>query len=209
MLDPSFQEHFKELGFIFDSIKSGSLVGIFLISIFVSYILPLPEAVALLLIGFLAKGANLDLGSVLMISVAGTIIGDNVLYRLSFFGNKHIQRFNEKMRANKLIKYENSVLDNLGKAIFFLRFITGVRFFGPVISGTLGARWKKFFFYNSIATFLHSVFFVLLGFYGHRKIIAIIAEVEIIRNVMLLSSFLIIGFLIKIFSKKKCSIKCE
>lgn len=201
MLDPSFQGHFKEFGFILESVRGGSLFGIFFVSMFVSYVLPLPEAVALLLIGFLAKGAGLDLASVVMVSVAGTIIGDNILYRLSFFGNKHIQRFNEKMRANKLIRYENLVLDNLGKTIFFLRFVTGVRFFGPVISGTLGAKWKKFFFYSSIATVLHSVFFILLGFHVHRKIIAVIAEVEIIRNVMLFSSFLIVGFLIRVFSK--------
>ena len=202
VVDPHFQNNFRELGFILNSIRGGSYIGIFLLSMFVSYIFPLPEVVLLLLIGFLAKGAGFDLGTAITVSIAGTIIGDNILYRLSFFGNKYVERFNRKMRAHKLIQYEHLVADNIGKTIFFLRFITGVRFFGPVISGTLGTKWKKFFLYNSSATILHSALFVLLGFYSHRRIITLIAEVEVVRNILLFSSVLIVGVLLRIFSKK-------
>ncbi|MDD5463853.1 MAG: DedA family protein [Candidatus Moranbacteria bacterium] len=203
MLDPHFQNNLGDFGFVLETIKNGSYVGIFLFSVFVSYVAPLPEAVFLLLVGFLARRAGFDLETAIVVSVIGTIVGDNLLYRLSFFGNKYVERFNRKMRANKLIQYENLVIDNVGKTIFFLRFITGVRFFGPVIAGTLRASWKKFFFYNAIATTLHSVAFILLGFHFHRKIIQLIAEVEIARNVLLFSSVLIVGILLKLFSRKK------
>lgn len=201
MFDPTSNGHFQDFGFVVNSIRGGSFLGIFLVSMLVSYIIPLPEVVALLLIGFVAKSAGFDLWAVIWVSVIGTIAGDNLLYRLSFFGNKYVARFNEKMRANKLIKYENLVLRNLGKTIFFLRFITGVRFFGPVIAGTLGAKWKNFFFYSSVATILHGTIFILLGFYS-RRILAVIVEVEIVRNILLLSSVVIVGFLIRVFSKK-------
>lgn len=202
MIDPHFQGQFYHLGFILDSIGGGSYVGIFLFSILVSYVVPLPEVVLLLLIGFLAKTAGFDLGTAILVSIFGGIIGNNVLYRLSFFGNKHVERFNQKMRANKLIRYENLVVDNIGKSIFFLRFVTGVRFFGPVISGTLGVRWRKFFLYDSLATALHGAAFILLGFYAHKKIVPLIVEVEIVRNILLFSSVLIVGVLVRIFSKK-------
>lgn len=202
MFDLGFQNNFHELGFVLNSIKGGSYFGILLLSMFVSYIVPLPEVVLLLLIGFLAKTTGIELPFALVVSIVGTIIGDNILYRLSFFGNKHVERFNRKMRANKLIQYEYLVVNNIGKAIFFLRLITGVRFFGPVIAGTLGAGWRKFFFYNALATAVHSLFFVMLGFYSQRKIIALIAEVEIVRNILLFSSVLIVGMLLRIFSKK-------
>ena len=203
MVDPNFQNHFGDIGFVLNIIKNGSYVGIFLLSMLVSYVVPLPEAIFLLLIGFLARKAGFDLEAAIIVSVVGTVIGDNLLYRLSFFGNKYVERFNRKMRANKLIQYENLAIDNIGKTIFFLRFITGVRFFGPVISGTLRASWKKFFIYNAIATTLHSIIFILLGFYFHKKIIPLIAEVEIARNALLFSSVLIVGILLKIFSKKQ------
>lgn len=202
MINPGFQNHFHEFGFILNSIKGGSYFGIFFLSMFVSYVVPLPEVVLLLLIGFIAKTAGFDLPTAIVVSIVGTIIGDNILYRLSFFGNSYVERFNRKMRANKLIQYEHLVADNIGKTIFFLRFITGVRFFGPVISGTLGAKWREFFLYSSIATILHSLFFILLGFYSHRKIVVLIAEVEVVRNILLFSSVLIVGILLRIFSKK-------
>jgi membrane protein DedA with SNARE-associated domain len=190
-------------GFFLNSVGGGSLLGIFLSSMLVSYVIPLPEVVVLLMIGFVARRTGLDLPTVIAISVAGTIAGDSILYRLSFFGNKYVQRFNAKMRANKLIMYEKLVLTNLGKTIFFLRFVTGVRFFGPVISGTLGAKWNNFIFYNSLATILHGTAFILLGFYTHHRIVAVITEVEIVRNILLLFSVVIAGFLIRIFSSKK------
>lgn len=202
MIDSQFQNHFKDAGFVLDIIRNNSYIGILLLSMFVSYIIPIPEAVLLILIGFLAKKAGFDLELAVVVSIVGAIIGDNILYRLSFFGNKYVERFNRKLRENKLIQYENLVLGNIGKTIFFLRFITGVRFFGPVISGTLGAKWKNFFFYNGIATALHCAFFILLGFYSHRRIVLLIAEVEIVRNILLFSSVLIVGVLLRIFSKK-------
>jgi membrane protein DedA with SNARE-associated domain len=203
MIDPHIQNNFREIGFIFESIKSGSYLGIFFLSMVVSFIVPLPEVVLLLVIGFLARVAGFDLFAVILVSAMGTIIGDNALYRLSFFGNKFVERFNRKMRAHKLMQYEHLVVDNIGKTIFFLRFITGVRFFGPVISGSLAVPWKKFFWFNGGATILHSIFFILLGFYVHGKIITLIAEVEVVRNILFFSSVLIVGFLVNFFSKKR------
>lgn len=201
MVDPHFQNHLHELGFILNSIKGSSYLGIFFFSMFISYLIPLPEVVLLLLIGFLAKTADFSLPVVIIVSFIGTLFGDNVLYRLSFFGNKFVERFNHKMRAHKLIKYEHLVVDNVGKTIFFLRFITGVRFSGPVIAGTLGVSWRKFFFYNAIATFVHGVLFILIGFYTHRKIVWLITEVEIIRNILFFSSVFIVALLVSFFGK--------
>lgn len=203
MFDPHFQNNFHHVGYILESLKGGSYFGIFLISLVVSYVLPLPEAVALMLVGFASRIAGFDLTLAILSSVVGTIMGDNVVYRLSFFGNKYVESFNKKLRANKLIQYEHLVVDNIGKTIFFLRFITGVRFFGPVISGTLGIKWKKFFLYNSLASVLHGILFILLGYFVQKKIISAITEVEIIKNILFFSSFLIVGFLVKIFSSKK------
>ena len=106
------------------------------------------------------------------------------------------------MRQHKLIKYEHLVINNIGKAVYFLRLIAGVRFFGPVVSGTLGVRWKKFFFANFGATLLHSVFFIWLGYRYQHKIFLLMAETEVVKNILLFSSVFIVGILVSIFSKK-------
>jgi membrane-associated protein len=202
MFDPHFQNHLHNIGYIANSLKGGSYFGMFLISILVGYVIPLPEVVLLLLVGFLVRTAGFNLPLVIVIVTLGGIIGDNILYRLSFFGNKYAKRFNDKMRSHKLIQYEYLVKDNIGKTILFLRLISGVRFFGPVVSGTLGVKWKNFFMYNAIATFLRGAIFIILAYNYHKKIVSLIAEVEIMYNVLLFSSVLIIGILIKIFSSK-------
>lgn len=202
MIHPHFQNHLREIGFLINSIKGGSYMGIFLLSMVIAYFIPLAESMLLILFGYVAWIANLNLAYVILLSVSGGIIGDNIIYRLSFFGNKYVERFNQKMRQNKLIKYKYLVVDNIGKTIYFLRLITGVRFFGPVISGTLGVRWKKFFFYNFGATFLHATFFVWLGYRYHHKILVLLAEVEVIKSILLFSSVFIVGLLVSVFSKK-------
>ncbi len=190
------------MAFIAGSIKGGSYFAIFLLSIFISYVIPLPEVVLLLLIGHILRTTGINPQITILACTAGIILGDNILYRLSFFGNKYVERFKHKMRKHALIRYENLVEDNIGKTIYFLRFVTGVRFFGPVISGTLGISWKKFFFYNAIATIIHSMFFLLLGYYYRGGIVILITEVEIVRNILLFSSAVIVGGLIGIFSKQ-------
>ena len=203
MFYPHLQSHLQEFGPILGAIKNHSYLGIFVFSVFVGYLIPIPEAVLLLLIGFVAKANGINPWLAIVVSGVGAIVGDNILYRLSFFGNKYVERFNKKMRSHKLIQYEHLVTENIGSTIFFLRFIAGVRFFGPVISGTLGIKWKKFFTYNALATILHAALFILLAFYTRRRIVALITEIEIVHNILLFSSVLIVGLLVRIFTKTK------
>jgi membrane protein DedA with SNARE-associated domain len=203
MFDPHFQNHFREIGFLMHSIRGLSYFGIFLLSAAVSYIIPIPEIVVLILFGYAAGTGNLNIAYVLLASASGSIVGDNIIYRLSLFGNKYVEKFNQKMRESKLIKYEYLVKDNIGKSIYFLRFIAGVRFFGPVIAGTLGVRWKRFLPFNGSATLINTAFFVMLGYYFHHRVVPIIIEAEVVRNILLFSSVFIVGILVAIFSKNQ------
>lgn len=202
MVDPDFQSHLHEIGFVMHLIRENFYFGIFILSIFVSYIVPLPEAILLVFFGYLANVMGVNVASVILICAAGVTIGDNAVYRLSYFGNKYVEHFNQKMRASKLIKYENLVVANIGKAIYFLRFFT-FRFFGPVISGTLGVRWRHFLPLNFSATLLHTTFFVMLGYMCRHNILLLMTEVEIIKTAMLFSSVFIVGFWVHIFLKKE------
>lgn len=203
MLSPDFQRNFSEIGFVLGSVKGAPYLGIFILAIFVSYVVPLPEAVALVLFGFIGATTKLNVFFIFGAAFAGLVLGDNLLYRLSFLGNGFVKRFDRKMREHKLIKYENLVAGHVNKTIYFLRLVAGVRFFGPVIAGTLGVKWNKFFWANLGATFVNTLIFVGLGYFFHRRIVALVAEVEIVRNILLLSSAVIVGFLISVFKRKK------
>lgn len=198
-----FHHNFDEVGFFLGSMGNFSYLGIFLVSIFVSLLVPLPEAVALVLFGFVAATTKLNFGIIFLATFLGLIVGDNFLYRLSFFGNSLVKRFDSKLRKHKLIKYEHLVADNVYKTIYFLRLVAGVRFFGPVIAGTLGVVWRKFFFANFGATFLNTALFLWLGYFFHDRVVPLLAEVEIARNALLFFSAVIVGFLISIFKRKQ------
>ena len=203
MIYPHLQNHFHEIGFLISSIRGGSYIGIFLLSVFVGYLVPLPETVLLILFGFVGVTTNLNIATVFIVSFLGSIIGDNALYRLSSMGNVYVERFNRKMRKHKLIKYEHLVVDNIGKAVYFLRLIVGIRFFGPVIAGSLGVPWKKFFVANIGATFFNAAVCVSLGYFFHRRIFSVVAEAEIFRNMLLFSSAIIVAFLLSVFARKE------
>jgi membrane protein DedA with SNARE-associated domain len=200
---PNFHHNFQNLSQLAHFIKSGSYFGVFFLSIVVSYVFPLPEAIFLLLVGFVAKMTGMNLFLAIGISTVGIIFGDNILFRLSSLGNKYVEKFNRKMRKHKLIKYEHLVTDHVAFSVYFLKFVAGVRFFGPVILGSLGAEWKKFFVHNAVASFLQTALLVTLGFYLHKKIAVTAAAVEIFKNIMLLCSTIIVGVMLTIFSKRK------
>ncbi|MEI8344161.1 MAG: VTT domain-containing protein [Candidatus Moraniibacteriota bacterium] len=202
MITPDFHHHFQDISPAVHFIRNGSYFGIFLFSIVASYIFPIPEAIFLLLVGYVAKITGMNLIGVIALSTSGIIIGDNILYRLSFFGNKYVERFNRKMRKHKLIQYEHLVTDNVAFSVYFLKFVAGVRFFGPVILGSLRASRKKFVIHNAIASLLHTVLLIILGYYFHKKIVTTIAGVEIFKNVLLFSSAVIVGFIISLAAEK-------
>lgn len=203
MFDPNFHHHLQDIAPWVHFIKNGSYFGIFLFSVIVSYVLPVPEAIFLILVGFVAKNTGMDILAVVSLSTLGIIVGDNILYQLSFFGNKYVEKFNRKMRKHKLIRYEHLVVDNVAFSVYFLKFIAGVRFFGPVILGSLRASYKKFVIHNAIASVLHTTLMILLGYWLYKKIIPTLAIVEIIKNALLFSSVVIISFLIAVFEKKR------
>ncbi len=202
MITPDFHHHFQDISPAVHFIRNGSYFGIFLLSIVASYIFPIPEAIFLLLVGYVAKITGMNLIGVIALSTSGIIIGDNILYRLSFFGNKYVERFNRKMRKHKLIQYEHLVTDNVEFSVYFLKFVAGVRFFGPVILGSLRASRKKFVMHNAVASLLHTALLIILGYYFHKKIVTTIAGVEIFKNVLLFSSAVIVGFIISLAAKK-------
>jgi membrane protein DedA with SNARE-associated domain len=63
-------------------------------------------------------------------------------------------------------------------------------------------RWKRFLPFNGSATLINTVFFVMLGYYFYHRVVPIIIEAEIVRNILLFSSVFIVGILVAIFSKK-------
>lgn len=185
-----------DFGFIMRSLREGSYVTVFIMSMLVGYVLPVPEVVVLILAGFAAATGALKLSVVLAVTYLGILTGDVLIYTLARLGSRAVQRFNQKIRLSKLFQYEQIALSNITATIYFLRFFVGFRFFGPVFSGTFGAERKKFIFASAGASLLHTVLFVLLGYYFSHQVWLLITQAEIMKYALMAISPFAAGALI-------------
>ncbi len=113
---------------------------------------PLPGETVLLFASFLAfSERRLYLPYVILVAVAACTLGDNCGYLIGHFGGrplleryKHIFRIRDLTirRGEKLFARHGSV------AIFFARFIFGMRIIAGPLAGVLRMPWRHFVVFN-------------------------------------------------------------
>ena len=190
--------------FFINYVEQFSYLGIFVLIALSGYIIPIPEEILLLLTGYLAGIGVNSIYIALAAAILGILAGDNILFWLSRYkGSKIIDKLKHKIRKNELHKYRHLMKKHIGKTIFIARFIVGLRFFGPFLSGSMKIKWKTFQIYNLIAVLIYAPIIVFLGFHFHNKLAVIITQVEIARHLIFLVFLAIVGYLISIFINKR------
>ena len=190
--------------FFINYLEQFSYLGIFILVALSGYIIPVPEEVLLLLVGYISGVGLNNVYIASLASIIGVLMGDNILFWLSRYkGSKLIDKLKRKVRKNEVMKYRNLMKQHIGKTIFILRFIVGLRFFGPFLAGSLKVRWKTFQLYNFLAVLIYVPIIVFLGFHFHKQLALLITEFEIIRHLIFLIFLAVLGYLISIFIHKK------
>jgi undecaprenyl-diphosphatase len=124
---------------------------------------PIPGEAALITAGILSGTGRLELPYVIAVAAAAAIVGDNVGYVLGRKGARRLLARGPK-REQLLQRGEAFFHRHGGKAIFFGRWITGVRVVIAWSAGTSDYPWGRFFLWNaagaicwaaSIATLAH------------------------------------------------------
>lgn len=180
-----------------------SYFGIFLSVSLAGYIIPLPEEVMLLLAGYIA-GFGFNLYAVVLAAILGVLTGDSVLFWLSRYeGSKLVEKLKRRVDKHELNKYRNLMKEHIGKTIFILRFVVGLRFLSPFLAGSMKIKWKKFLFYNTLAAIVYVPIVVFLGYHFHNQLVALVTSFEIARHIIFLLFLAVIGILISVFLKKK------
>ncbi len=113
--------------------------------------IPIPGETITVVGGFLAGSGDLNYWLVLLVTIAGAVMGDNVGYWLGRVGGWKLMlkmaRFFRLPEA-ELNKAKNKFSENAAKAVFFGRFITLLRIFAGPIAGIVEMPYLKFLFYN-------------------------------------------------------------
>jgi membrane protein DedA with SNARE-associated domain len=183
--------------------------GIWFVSFLSNVVIPIPEEIVLLALGYLSGTGAVNGFIVIPIIISALLANDIILYSLAKRGSKITTYLYNHFFAKRLEKRGDAWLNmNIGSVIFFSRFLVQLRFIGPFIAGTRRLPIKKFILYDFLALVVYVPLFTGLGWYFHSRIILIIEEVGIVKNIILLIVALVLfyslaRFLYKLTLKNK------
>src|SRR5689334_20177690 len=133
-----------EIAFI-NSVEQFSYLGIFIFAIFSGNIVPIPEEIILLIVGYMASVGFIHFLPAVFVLIIAFIVGDNILFRLTLKNNKHVTKFIHEVLSLKLvIKHKALFEKHIGLTIFISRFFPFLRFISPVFAGYVKAKEKTF-----------------------------------------------------------------
>ncbi len=163
-----------------------SYLGIFGVSLLANMVIPVPEEVVLLALGYLAGIGVVNAFILIPIVILGLLISDNVIYYLSKKGNKLINGVYNKFFSRRLESKREWLNLHIEKVIFFSRFLVQLRFLGPFLAGQEKVSWRKFLTYELAALVLYVPFLIWVGFYFRNRVEFIISGVNAIKNAVLI-----------------------
>ncbi len=183
--------------FFINSVEQFSYLGIFLFAIFSGYILPVPEEIILLIVGYMSNAGFIHLTPAIIVIVIAFILGDNILFRLTLKNNKLVTKFIHEVLSLKVIKKNKGLLEkHINLTIFLTRFIPFMRFVGPVFAGYVRADEKSFTLFNSLAIIIYAPFVIWIGYFFNDYFSQIILDVGKVRHTAVILLWIIIGLVI-------------
>jgi membrane-associated protein len=159
--------------------------------------IPLPGETALITAALLASNGKLEIEFVIAVAAAAAIIGDNLGYLVSRKGGRYLLE-----RPGRFQRQRKEVLD-IGepfferhgpKAVFFGRFILGLRTWASWLAGATHMRWRTFVLWNALGGICWATAVGLLAYFVGRSADNLITTFGIFGLAALLIAA-VVGFL--------------
>lgn len=188
-------------------VENLSYLGVFLAVAFSGYAIPIPEEIILVLGGYLAAQGISSLPLVILASVCGAICGDSLIYYLSGHGSRFTHKYQSRIEKSKLGWYFRHMDNHPWRTVFFSRFIVGMRFFNPLISGLMKVPFVTFVSAAAASAAIYIPIVVLIGYYLHNKIATVVHIAQSLRHglfvVLIAGSLVLILLFIRNLIQKK------
>jgi membrane protein DedA with SNARE-associated domain len=144
---------------------------LFLIVMAESSGLPVPGETGLITAAVLASQGNLKIALVIPIAAAGAIIGDNIGYLIGRKGGRWLLerpgRF-QRQRQEVLRTGEPFFERHGPKAVFFGRFLLGLRVWASWLAGATRMHWRSFVLWNALGGIVWATAIGLIAYFlGH------------------------------------------
>jgi membrane protein DedA with SNARE-associated domain len=120
--------------------------------------IPVPGESTLLLASFLAYSEHrLHLGWIIVVATCAATLGDNIGYAIGHYGGRPLlDRYQKFFRIQPAtLKRGEDLFAHYGaEAVFFARFVFGLRVLAGPLAGVLRMHWRKFAFFNFLGAAL-------------------------------------------------------
>ncbi|MGA7294368.1 MAG: DedA family protein [Terriglobales bacterium] len=120
--------------------------------------IPVPGESTLLVASFLAYSEHqLHLGWIIVVATLAATLGDNLGYALGHYGGRPLlDRYESIFRIppSALLRGEEMFARYGAAAVFFARFIFGLRVFAGPLAGVLRMHWRAFALFNFLGAAL-------------------------------------------------------
>jgi membrane protein DedA with SNARE-associated domain len=129
--------------------------------------IPLPGETVLITAGALAHRGSLTLWETMVMGSLGAVMGGQAGYFVGRFGGRpFVLRWGRYVfiTPERLGRAESFFERHGGKAIFFARFIAGLRVFGALVAGMSRMSWGKFTLYSVLGGVVWATAAVALGY---------------------------------------------
>jgi membrane protein DedA with SNARE-associated domain len=134
---------------------------------------PLPGETSLLTAGVLASSGKLSIVLVIVCAAGAAIVGDNIGYVIGRVGGRYLLT-----RPGPFLKSRQKVLrvgepffeKQGGKAVFFGRFIVGLRTWASWLAGATKMPWRVFVVWNALGGIVWATLIGLLAYYVGKSV---------------------------------------
>jgi membrane protein DedA with SNARE-associated domain len=115
--------------------------------------IPVPGETALITASLLASRGDLDIALVIVLAAAAAIVGDNIGYLIGRKGGRWVLERPGRFQRERLrvITTGEPFFERHGpKAVFFGRFVLGLRVWASWLAGATRMRWRSFLLWNAL-----------------------------------------------------------
>ena len=137
---------------------------------------PVPGETMLIAAAAFAGSGHMNIALVILVAVAGAVIGDNIGFAVGHFGGRPlVERFGRYvfLTPTRLGHAEEYFNNHGGKIVTIARFIEGLRQLNGLLAGIVGMHWAKFLAFNALGAVLWVCTWSALGFFAGEHIVEI------------------------------------
>lgn len=143
-------------------------VTIFIIAFMAAFIIPIPSGNVLMIASGFASVGYFNLTSIIIISIVGNILGDNLGYFLARkYGQDILLKigFSRILNSKKIKNIETAFNKHPGFIIFASRFEVLSTLSVNLLAGLSQTKYKKYFIHESLGSIAQVTMYSLIGYF--------------------------------------------